>query len=246
MGPPGALSGRKARIFDSWSPSWAPLGTVLALSWVVLGASWTVLGPSRAVPGQSWGPFGPSSGDIGGLLGRLGGVVGASWTVLERSWGSLGRSWSVGKPKRRDGQKPPKTNWKSMSCASREGLSQRHRQWLSWGHPRAVSEGLLGGLSWTARSPRLPPPSVAAFRLRAADPPGRCPTAESPARRSPRRPPTSLPLRSRRRRGPQGRRRGQRRRRGRRRRRRPHGRKRPGRNSPVGRVGRRRQAFLFL
>ena len=111
MWPPGALSGRKARFFGSWSPSWAPLGTVLGPSWVVLGASWTVLGPSRAVPGQSWGPFGPSSGD-------------------------LGTSWSVGKPKRRECQKPSKTNGTSTNFASRGSL----------GSPPGALLGRLGGL----------------------------------------------------------------------------------------------------
>ena len=117
LGSPRALSGRKARIFDSWSPSWAPLGTVLGLSWVVLGlgrlldrlGSW-VLGRSRAAPGQSWGLFGPSSG---GTIEKarmpkkkiknqlkindfciLGPSREASWGVLEASWAVWRPSWA--------------------------------------------------------------------------------------------------------------------------------------------------------
>eukprot|EP00959_Pyramimonas_sp_CCMP1952_P291552 6098158-Pyramimonas_sp.AAC.1 len=73
------FSGRKGRVFGSWTPSWASLGTVLRLSWAVWGASWTVLGPSSAVLGPPWGPLGPSCGllgpswaDLGNFLVRLG------------------------------------------------------------------------------------------------------------------------------------------------------------------------------
>ena len=84
LGPLGGLVGRKARIFGSYFPSWAPSGAVLGLCWAVLGASWAVLRPSWAVLGLSWGPLGASWGHLGGLLGDLGAILGAAWAVLGR------------------------------------------------------------------------------------------------------------------------------------------------------------------
>ena len=57
-----------------------------------------LLGLLAASSGSAWGR-------LRAFLGRLGAILGGSWAVLERSWGPLGRSWSVGKPKRREGQK---------------------------------------------------------------------------------------------------------------------------------------------
>ena len=82
--PPGCLSGRKARMFGSRSPSWAPRWALVGCIGTVMGASWAVFGV---------------------ILCRLGVLLGASWAVLGLSWGPLGPSWSVGSSKKREPHK---------------------------------------------------------------------------------------------------------------------------------------------
>ena len=75
MGPPGDLSGPRARNVRPGPPSGLALGAVLGASWAILEASGAVLGPSVAVLGPSWRPIGPCWGELGGLLDRLGAAV---------------------------------------------------------------------------------------------------------------------------------------------------------------------------
>ena len=149
LGPPGALLGRKARVFGLWSPSWAPLGSVL-------GLSWTVLGVSSAVSGPSWGP-------LGSLLARLGALLGASWAVLEHR-----KAEKATKPKSvQNHRKIDDFGLSGLSCeASWRPLGASWRPLgPSWGHLRRLGAlfgrvggllGSLGGLlghSWRALRP---------------------------------------------------------------------------------------------
>ena len=74
--------------------------------------------------GPSWDRIVALLGCLGRLLDRLGALSGcpgavseAFWAVLRRYWGSLERFWSVGKRKRREGQKLSKTVRRSMIFA---------------------------------------------------------------------------------------------------------------------------------
>ena len=116
LGPPGGSLGRKARIADSWSPSWAPPGAILG----------PFLGCLEAVLCR-----------LGALLGRCGALLGACWAVLGRSWGPLGPSSSVGSLKTREDQTRYKNNtWKSAMLAS----------WGPLGKPLGGLLGSLGGI----------------------------------------------------------------------------------------------------
>ena len=75
MGPPGDLSGPRARNVRPGLPSGLALGAVLGASWAILEAAGAVLGPSVAVFGPSWKPIGPCWEELGGVLGRLGAPV---------------------------------------------------------------------------------------------------------------------------------------------------------------------------
>ena len=101
-GPPEGLTGRgrphaAANVWESerYSIRYASKGFQIPL----LGPSWDCIGALLGCLGRLLDRF-------GALSGRPGAVLGAFWAVLGRSWGPLGPSWSVGKPKRRECQKP--------------------------------------------------------------------------------------------------------------------------------------------
>ena len=133
----------------SWGAPWGP------------EACWGLPGGPWGLSGASWGILFPLSGPFGGhlgvllarlgrllgclealldrleaLLGRLGARLGASWAALGRSCRPPGPSWSVGKQRRRESQKPSKTNWKLTILASRGSL----------GTPLRALLGRIGGL----------------------------------------------------------------------------------------------------
>ena len=115
------------------------------------------------------GRLGGLLGCLGALLGRFEALLGASWAVLGRSLGPLGPSWSVGKPNRREHEKPSKTYGKLINVDS-------------WGSPGEPLGGLLDRLGgslgvlgrsfgdstpswiilWTILGPSVPPGSASA------------------------------------------------------------------------------------
>ena len=140
MGPPGDLSGPRARNVRPGPPSGLALGAVLGASWAILEASGAVLGPSVAVLGPSWMPIGPCWGELGGLLGCLGAPVsrkGENVKIIEKLienhnllppgallGGLLKGSWGV--------LKAPRAVWRPS--------------WASW-TARSVTRSPLGS-SW--------------------------------------------------------------------------------------------------
>ena len=63
LGSPGALSGRKIKCLNFWSPSRAPLGPFSGPSWALVGAFRAVFGASLAGLGQCSGYLWPPAVD---------------------------------------------------------------------------------------------------------------------------------------------------------------------------------------
>ena len=154
MVPPGALRGGRLELSGRGPRSWAPLGAVMGRSWAVLGASCAVLGA---------------------LLGRLGALLGASWAVLGWPRRLRGPSWSVGKPRRREGERLPTTadinhfasqgplgggSWRPLVAPQGASWAVSGPSWASWS-ARSWSRGRLwnaSGASRGLRGPSRPPP----------------------------------------------------------------------------------------